>query len=123
MTFSLFPELFTYHILAVTVLRVTLGVYVLLLGSRLLARARTRATPALGMWVVGIIHVVLAGLLIVGLYTQAAALGVMCFLSLATNRRLQQFQGGSAGVLVLLFMIAFALLFLGPGAFAVDLPL
>ncbi len=73
---------------------------------------------------VAIVEVVAGALLIIGLFTQAAAaiLAVELLIIIFWFKRGQKFVGGWEFDFVLL-VIALALLVLGPGAWAFDLPL
>jgi uncharacterized membrane protein YphA (DoxX/SURF4 family) len=108
-TLSLFPSLFAYSLIGTMLLRITLGVIFVVRGN-----AR-RKSGNQGGWVE------LAGgvLLLVGLWTQAAAL----ILGLLSLYRSKKTSGDARMLLVLLAVVSLALVLLGPGMPAVDLPL
>ena len=124
--FSVWPELFAFELLAVFLLRVVAGYFFLLLGSKLLraawrATAQTRILRFVGI-VYGLAQVLVGGLLIIGLYTQPAALlgVVLTMLPVGSGTKASHCE---QHVQLLLFAISLSLLFLGPGAFAFDLPI
>jgi hypothetical protein len=113
---SLFPTLFSYPFLAYFILRITVAFSILRIGR---AR-RKKSYPYLAYvdFITGI-------LVLIGLYTQGALIVVILLLIK------EYYLDGKAGVLDskektilgLIAVIAFALLFLGPGSFALDYPL
>jgi len=124
--FSIWPELFAFELLAVFLLRIVAGYFFMLMGMRLLRAVQATGTQRTALRTLCAIYataqLIVGALLFVGYYTQpAAAVGVMLTL----------FPIGSGGktsrceqhVELLLFTITLALLFLGPGAFAFDLPI
>lgn len=132
---SLFPDLFTYELLAVTLLRVFLGltfVYygVLKLFSRRASyRARfLKLCPRVGAHLhstIGIIEIIAGLMLFVGLYTQAAAIvfAALNFIAADLKLRHPKILPNPSLLYVSLAIISLSLLFLGPGIFAIDLPL
>lgn len=123
---SLFPFLFDFSFFAPTIIRVTLGATVGLSGVALLKELRETGTLNRGIaGVSGFIHVLLGGLFIIGAYTQAAALitaliGILGVLFLSLRL---VFAHRETNYYVFLLGTSFALLLLGPGAFALDVPL
>ena len=135
-TISLFPHLFDYQMLGIFALRVTLGLIFIYFWYEKVTRGRMEAIRHFGMFWHGPVRIYflimssatgLTGVfLIIGLYTQGAAIVaglfmlkaiiVKCYLPSALPKNTTSFY-------VLLAVVSFALLFLGPGAFAVDLPL
>jgi uncharacterized membrane protein YphA (DoxX/SURF4 family) len=120
---SVWPELFTFELIAISVLRVVVGYFFLLLGSKLLyaacvAKGGSRLLRA-GSMLYSVAQIVVGGLLVAGFYTQPAALVGM----LLTLVPLQHHSTCERYIQFLLFTISLSLLFLGPGVFAFDLPL
>ena len=115
---SIFPELFNYPLLAPFILRLALAIVLLQTGLRNIKEPgkcpRTR----------GWAKILGAVFLVVGFLTQAAAILVVV-VSLAETIRESVKKTGATGraARFLVFAIALSLLFLGPGMFAVDLPL
>jgi uncharacterized membrane protein YphA (DoxX/SURF4 family) len=117
---SLFPNLLTYEMLAPLALRVTLGVVLLLWGFKAVRPHVTTSNTILG-----VIDVVSGVLLIVGLFTQAAALVAAIILaSKLWNKAVSKalFTDG-VNYYFILFIIAVSLVFTGAGFLAFDLPL
>ncbi len=133
---SLFPELFTYGFLATGVLRITLGLIFIWFAYEKFFRERTEhiaffeklgMKPAIVFFalVTGVEFIAGIGLL-VGYYTQIAALitgSLMTFATFIKLYRPQALPGNTLEFYILLAILSFALIFLGPGAFAFDLPL
>jgi len=126
--FSLFPDLFSLAILATAILRIVAGVYFLVLGVQFFTQVRNNIRLTTYARVYGLVlsgmQVLVGILLVIGLYTQGAALAAILVSLLVRN------VATRLGVTripystyTLLAVITFCLLFLGPGAFAVDLPL
>jgi uncharacterized membrane protein YphA (DoxX/SURF4 family) len=129
MTYSLFPELFFLAPVVVGLLRATVGIYFVVLALRLFTVLRTRETRSHGFkaifwWVYGLLQLGIGLLLFVGLYTQGAAIAAIVLSFLALESELSgKSPRGERPMYVLLLIISFSLLFLGPGAFAIDVPL
>ena len=126
--FSLFPELLDYSLLATTLLRITAGFIFLLVGLHLLTTLHkiamsTRMAHIAGV-TYGLVEVLVGALLTLGVYTQGAALAGMVLALLGfKSRGATRATLGEQHARLLLFIVCLALLFQGPGIFAVDLPL
>lgn len=116
---SLFPSLLTYGLLAPFLLRLVLGITVAYFGMRYI-RQKQHTPVTLGM-----IEIVLGLLLIIGLYTQAAAalVAIILGLKLAKKVATKAFLTNGVNYYLILLVIAVSLLFSGAGVFAFDLPL
>ena len=137
-TLSLFPSLFAYEFLAITLIRVTLGLVFLWLWFRSLRIDKDKAEqiaffemvglrPARLFWgVLSFTKATLGVLFIVGLWTQGAAL-VAAALMLGAggikHLKPQLLPIHNAPFCFVVAAVSLALLFLGPGALAIDLPL
>lgn len=125
---SIFPVLFDFSIFAVFLLRITTSLFFLTFGLRLMRAARLFPEKRTVVKVVGFLYgslnLLVAILLLVGMYTQIAAiLGVLLAgLTLAQNITSPSTKS-SQQVQLLLFVLCLSLLFLGPGWLAVDIPL
>ncbi|MBI2097999.1 MAG: hypothetical protein HYT46_03680 [Candidatus Vogelbacteria bacterium] len=104
---SLFPNLLTYWLVAPVILRAVLGLAFI---HEAYAERKTER-------VMSLLKAVAGGLLVIGLLTQAAALGgaIICLYEL--------WRLGTNDRRLLKLAIAVSLLFLGPGFFALDWPL
>lgn len=107
---SLFPQLLDYQFYGPLLLRIALGVIFLIHGYPKIFEARLRLA--------GLLEFIAGVLLIIGLFTQAAALvlAVELFIIIVWFRRGQELD-------FVLLIMALTLLVLGPGAWAIDLPL
>ncbi len=135
MTFSVFENALNYWFVAVSVLRIVIGIITIILAKRALGKERfenTQIFTSLGLvpgkffsFVFGFIMLICGVLLIIGLFTQVAALAIT-ILSLAlvllrlTGRVLSK---ESNLFFVMLATVCFSLIYFGAGAIALDLPL
>lgn len=124
---SLFPDLLNYPIFAAVILRLIAAGFFLALAVRFIRTLRNPNFP-LSARVLGygfaILELIAGCLLLVGLFTQAAALlgAVLTFISAVLGFG----RGNTVGeryLQVLLHAVCLSLLFLGAGVFAFDLPL
>ena len=122
MVLSVFPLLFSYSLLGILVLRLVLGLVFLRLGYNTVVKLGRTET-----WIrfTGWLMILIALSLIIGLATQLATLLAGLFSLLAILIKIRNGAALEHGLdyYLLIFAIAFALLFLGPGALAIDLPL
>jgi hypothetical protein len=88
--FSLFPELFTFSILAIALLRITAGTFFILLAKRHLHAARAEQRHRRTGIVFALSELVTGILLFVGLFTQAAALAAMALMAFALSLKKQR---------------------------------
>ena len=132
---SVFPDLLAFGLLAPFLLRVALGFVFISFGKYKLGGGRAEKAKffeSLG-WkyglyvatVLGIIELVVGVFLLIGLYTQIAALAAALILLCALILKKKAPHGieSSSCFLFLLFIIALSLLVSGAGLFAFDLPL
>ncbi len=133
---SLFPELFTYAFLVTGVLRMTLGLIFIWLAYKKFFRERAegivffenlRMRPAIVfVAIVSGVEAIAGVALVAGFYTQVAVLVTGGFMTLATLIKFYRpsaLPRNTAEFYILLAVVSFTILFLGPGAFAFDLPL
>jgi len=134
-TFNVFPELFTYSLIAPFILRVVLGFIFLNLGSLKLGKEKLgwinslnilRIKPA-GFFVglLGIVEIIGGLLLIVGAYTQVAALvlGVISINEMLIEHKEESILKRDVVFYLLLSAICISLLLTGAGLYAIDIPL
>lgn len=132
---DVFPELLAYHDLAPFILRLVLGLVIVNLGYLKLTSEKDRWVASFGAlhmhtaarWVsfIGALEMLGGIMLMAGIYTQAVALLFSMVLifemileSIAETILIRNFT-----FYLLLFAIAFSLLFTGAGGFALDVPL
>lgn len=131
---ALFPSLLSYQFFAIAIIRIAAALTLLYVAYRFsgereeIARTKLPLVGHMPNWLslLGSLVICAAGvLLIVGLYTQAAAIiGIIVGLKHAFfARKYPHLMPISAAAGILLFVMCLALLFLGAGALAFDLPL
>jgi uncharacterized membrane protein YphA (DoxX/SURF4 family) len=120
---SLFPYLFTYDQAAPFILRLVLGITLAYFGyKKIQKKGKSSGSNSL---VYGAIEILIAIFLIIGLFTQLAAMlnAVILIIKLGYKIRDKAFLTDGINYYVLLLAIALAVIVLGPGWFAFDLPL
>ncbi|HAS84716.1 MAG TPA: hypothetical protein DCS23_01410 [Candidatus Yonathbacteria bacterium] len=135
-TLSLFPSLLDFQMLGVFALRVTLGLIFVYFWYEKVTHQRAERInfyEKLGLrpskvyfWTVSSVEGIAGALLVVGLYTQGAVLVTGALMLVATFikwRKPSALPRNTIEFYIILAVASFALLFLGPGAFAIDLPL
>lgn len=131
---SLFPNLLSYQFFAITLIRLAAALAILYMSYRYafergeIERASFWPVGHIPRWLtlVGSCIVFIVGiLLVIGLYTQAAAIAgmILALKDLVFVHKYPRIMPLSAGASALLFVMCLALLLSGAGAFAVDLPL
>lgn len=120
---SLFPELFTYGILALAILRIIAGAF-LVSEARLLWRTRRKADLPHAVILAETSLLALAGaMLILGIWSQAAAIAGLAWIAFSARAAAKDGARGSAWNLLMLAAILITILLNGAGPFAFDLPL
>lgn len=132
---SIFPDLLTYGLIAPFILRVSLGLVLVYFSYLKFGKDRMEKIvffDSLGMKpgvfyvnTIGGIELIGGILLVVGAYTQIAALGAALIMLVATfiKWRHPESLRNDIEFYILLFIVALSLVFLGAGFFAIDLPL
>ena len=117
---SLFPSLLTYILFAPLFLRLILGVTLIYFSRQQLSIKAGTTYHKLA----GLIEGLCGALLIIGLFTQGAALVVAIILGarLVQKIRAKAFLTDGINYYLVLFIIALSLLVTGAGAIAFDLP-
>jgi uncharacterized membrane protein YphA (DoxX/SURF4 family) len=130
-----FPAILTFSLLAPTLLRITLGIFIIMLGKSKLRKPNKGIAgffESLGfrptayyIKVLAIVEIVMGVALFVGFLTQIAALvvAVITFVSLLITIRHPETELEKASLYTLFFMISISLVFTGAGLLAIDLPL
>ncbi|OIP64974.1 hypothetical protein AUK15_02695 [Candidatus Nomurabacteria bacterium CG2_30_43_9] len=135
-TLSLFPSLLDFQMLGVFMLRATLGLIFVYFWYEKVTHQRAERThffEKLGLrpskvyfWTVSSVEGIAGSLLVVGLYTQGAVLATGTLMLVATLikwRKPSALPRNTIEFYIILAVVSFSLVFLGPGAFAIDLPL
>lgn len=132
---SVFPDLLAFGLFAPLLLRVALGLAFVRFGWHKVGRGRAEKAAffdSLGWkpgayfaFGFGALELAVGTFLLIGLYTQVAALAaaLVSLGALVLKKKPSQGITSSRGFLGLLFIIALSLLVLGAGFFAFDLPL
>lgn len=131
---SVFPDLLTFGIIAPFLIRVTLGIILISIGHKVFFKEKksfagyyadnkypfAKYLPT----IFGLLSIIVGILLIIGLFTQVAALlSIYILTSLSfTEKSLGVFNFQTA-FYALAIVTSISLLFLGAGIFAFDLPL
>lgn len=118
--FSLFPNLLALEGFAPFLLRLTIGaVFALWAYGKLKKRASSQDTG------LGVVEAIIALGLILGSYTQLAALAAAVILGARLVQKIQKkaFLTDGINYYLILFIISVTLLLTGPGFLAFDLPL
>lgn len=117
---SLFPSLLVYELVAPLLLRLTLGAILIFWSYGKLKERRSAAANT-----VSLIEGIAGILLVIGLYTQLAALVAAIIFCVHLFKKLQTKSLFTNGVnyYFILLIISLSLLVLGPGILAFDLPL
>jgi len=129
-----FPDLLYLSLFVPLILRLALGSFFLFEGYLRLILKRdhflahfTERWPKEGamlLWVFGGLEILVGGLLIVGFYTQIAALlAIFIMLSAACVHNGSLFLMRGRMLYLFIFVISFSLLLSGAGPFSFDLPL
>lgn len=130
-----FPELLIFSLLAPTLLRLTLGVFIILLGYSKLKddnKGITNFFESLGfkpskyyVQTLAIAEIVMGVALFVGFLTQIAALviAIITFVSLIITVRHPETGLRKSSEYALFFVISISLVLTGAGLIAIDLPL
>jgi uncharacterized membrane protein YphA (DoxX/SURF4 family) len=124
---SAFPQLFNYSLLAISLLRIVFGIWFLVYGYSTLFKSNSQGKKGLTVYekIIASITLLVGFFTIIGLFTQIAILVGLFVLLLkwyldvklnTLNREIFTFG-------LYIAIIGLSLLFLGPGAFALDLPL
>lgn len=121
MILSLFPSLFTYQLVGIFLIRLALGLTFLRLGYRLIMIIQLR--EPLASKATGVVAIIIGLFLIIGLFTQAAALLAALIMILVVVIKVRSGKTTNLNYYLLVLVVALAILTLGPGAFAIDLPL
>jgi uncharacterized membrane protein YphA (DoxX/SURF4 family) len=130
---SIFPDLLTYNLLGITIVRVALGFLGVYLGFKILSKKNELESfvnslkiplAAIVPWILSLLFITSGVLLIMGLYTQLVCILLAClfFELMIIDLWSRQIFKNSPVFYLSFILISLSLLFLGPGAFAFDLP-
>ncbi len=120
---SLFPALLTYQQFGPFIIRLVLGITLAYFGYEKIRRRGTSSGSNSVLY--GAVEIFIAIFLIIGLFTQLAALlnAVILVIKLGFKARDRKFLSDGINYYILLLVMAVSLLFTGAGFFAFDLPL
>jgi uncharacterized membrane protein YphA (DoxX/SURF4 family) len=121
MTLSVFPSLLTYQLLAPVMIRLALGAVLIFWSYRLLFKS----SPDTKRKIVSIIEALAGILLVIGLWTQVAALVIVIDLIVRLYGKFSNkaFLTDGVNYYLILLVLALSLLVTGPGFLAFDMPL
>jgi uncharacterized membrane protein YphA (DoxX/SURF4 family) len=134
-TFNIFPELFSFTLIAPFILRIVLGLIFLNLGSLKLGKEKLGWISSLNILkirpagfftgLLGIVETVGGFLLILGAYTQLTALilGVISLCEMFIEYKEESILKRDFVFYLLLTAICASLLLTGAGFFAIDIPI
>lgn len=134
---NVFPNLLSLSFLAPMILRLALGLITINLGYLALKSERPRwntffegfgiakANSNIAVTIFGLIEIIGGSALLLGLYTQVAALvfALINFIEMYAEYKDATLVKRNIVFYILLFVIAVSLLFTGAGAYSLDLPL
>ncbi len=118
---SLFPSLLAYDQVGPFIIRIVLGVTLAYFGYlKLVNKGKSSGSNAK---VYGVVEIIIALFLIIGLFTQLAALlnAIILVIKLGFKARDKALFSDGINYYVLLLAMAIAIIFMGPGLFAYDL--
>ncbi|MBU2109347.1 hypothetical protein KKB71_00085 [Patescibacteria group bacterium] len=116
---SIFPELFNYSYLAPFLLRIALALVLIRIGYLSFKKTNDKCQKS-----IDITQIISAVFVALGLLTQIAALVIMAMIATEVIKAgIQKIPVERKILKFLMFIIAVSLMLLGPGLFAIDLPL
>ena len=118
---SLFPSLLAYEQIGPLIIRLVLGITLLYFGYEKLIKKGTSSGSNSKAY--GAVEVIIAIFLVIGLFTQLAALlnAIILIIKLSFKVREGKFLSDGINYYILLLAMAIALIFMGPGFIAYDL--
>lgn len=131
---NVFPDLLSFALLAPFILRLTVGITFMYISFFAIYKNRQSffeyykkhhyPLPIILTWFFGVLNLIVGLSLVIGFLTQIAVIvGIYLLVSLSLcDQEIKSFQFQKS-FYVLLGIVCFSLLFLGAGAFAIDLPL
>ena len=122
-TLSLFPYLLSFQQLSPFIIRIVLGVTLAYFGyNKLIGHSHSSGSTSKAY---GWVEIVIALFLIVGFWTQLAALlnALILIIKLGWKIKEKKFLTGGVNYYILLLVMAISLVLTGAGAFAIDYPL
>ncbi len=135
MAFAIFENALNYWFVAISFLRIAVGIVTLVIARRALGVERHHNTEIFTKlklvpgkffsFIFGFILLVSGFLLLIGLFTQVAALiiGIHCVVMIVLKMVGKFTETESALFFALLGAVCFSLIYFGAGAIALDLPL
>ena len=120
---SLFPSLLTYQQFGPFIIRIILGITLAYFGYE--KTRKKGGSSGSNSVLYGFVEMIIAIFLIIGLFTQLAALlnAIILVIKLCFKARDGKLLSDGINYYILLLVMAISLLFTGAGSFAFDLPL
>ncbi len=122
-TLSIFPYLLSYQQLSPFLIRIVLGVTLAYFGyHKTLGNGQSSGSNSK---IYGVLEIVVAVFLIIGLWTQLAAMlnAIILVIKLGFKAKEKKFLTDGVNYYILLLVMAISLIFTGPGFLAIDYPL
>jgi len=120
---SIFPSLLTYEQVGPTIIRLVLGIVLAYFGyKKMMHKGMSSGSNARAY---GAVEIIIAIFLIIGLFTQLAALlnAIILVIKLGFKARDKALLSDGINYYILLLTMAIAVVFMGPGFLAFDLHL
>ena len=120
---SIFPSLLSYQELSPFLIRIVLAITIGYFGYKLIASRKQNSDKKL--LVLGVVQIILGILVLLGLYTQLAALiiAIILLVKLILKAMNKELLTDGINYYILLLVMAVSLLFTGAGWCGFDLPL
>ena len=122
-TLSLFPYLLSYQQLAPFIIRIVLGITLAYFGyNKILGKGQSSGSNSK---IYGYVEVIIAIFLIIGLWTQLAAMlnALILVIKLGFKIKEKKFLTDGVNYYILLLTMCISLIFTGAGFLAIDYPL
>lgn len=130
---SIFPDLLTFWLLAPFILRSIIGIIFIYFGASKIWLEKYRRINffkeigggMISFWVVSVIEIIGGIFLVLGLFTQLTALALLFIIIAATYIKIRkpELLDNTLEFYILAIAVLVSLVFLGPGFWAIDLPL
>lgn len=131
---SIFPQLLPFSLLGIFIIRITIGLTLLFIASDILSKKRNDFIkmlklkkffmPEATVWLIGLTSIIVSFFMLAGFITQISAIiSGYIFFNLMILDSENKIIGQTKIFYIIMSIISFSFLFLGPGLFSLDLPL